>query len=131
MKLAEAWDVRMRAEKKGITGEEGNDSKGWLYFIDLLFKPMMGKFSGNCRLLFHYSDQYRSGIYAFENDAGGLVGVRSFSGKGWSTYINVRYKIDQGTSVWLRISWSRSASVDSPSIFSFSREIRLQGLFTF
>lgn len=130
-KVTESIELRMRAEKCRVSGPDIGASEGWLHFVDVFYKPMMKKLSGNIRLMFHGTDSYASRIYAFENDVPGLSLVRSFSGLGWGSYINIRYKASGGISIWIRYKVGAVTRLDSSDMNEFSREFRLQGLFTF
>lgn len=80
-------------------------TRGYLNFIDLIYKPMMKPYSGNIRLQYFETDGYDARIYAYENDVLYFSSIPPFYGKGFRYYINLHYRFGS-TSFWLK--WSQT-----------------------
>jgi len=86
--------------------------KGYLFYQDVIYKPMKGAFSGNIRLAFFHTDSYNARIYAFENDVLYASSFPFYSDKGFRYYTNVRYKVSRGLDLWCRYACSYYPSLD-------------------
>ena len=75
---------------------------GFLVFQDISLKPMGSNLSGNIRLAYFKSDSYNSRIYAYEDDVLYSSGFGMYNGKGFRTYLNLRYKVRRNLDVWTR-----------------------------
>ncbi len=77
-------------------------SSGFMVCQDLEFKPMGGKFSGNCRAAYFSTDDYNSRIYAYENDVLYSYSVPAFQKQGIRCYLNGRFRINNSIDLWAR-----------------------------
>jgi len=102
-------------------GTNTNGQNGFLSFFDFVCKPLLKKYSGNIRLQYFESNDYNSGIYAYENDVLYSFSIPVFFDKGYRYYINLNYDLKRNLSVWLR--WSQTIYRDKNSIGSGSDEI--------
>jgi hypothetical protein len=75
---------------------------GFLIFQDISLKPMGSKLSGNARLAYFYTDSYNSRLYAYEDDVLYSSGFGMYNGKGFRTYLNLRYKLRRNLDVWTK-----------------------------
>ncbi|MGG9971404.1 ComEA family DNA-binding protein [Ferruginibacter sp. SUN002] len=79
-------------------------SNGFLTFADLIYKPMMKKYSGNIRLQYFETDNYDSRLYAYENDVLYSFSIPVFYNKGFRYYVNLNYDFSKKLSAWFRIA---------------------------
>jgi hypothetical protein len=105
-KLSPSLQVRQRAEMVWYDRKGPQQSEGFSIYNDLLYKPMLSKFSANMRIQFFDTDDYNSRIYSYENDVLYSFSIPQFNNKGMRYYFNVNYDITQKTSLWLR--WSQT-----------------------
>ncbi len=78
------------------------ESRGFLTFFDIFYKPMAKPFAANLRLQYFETDNYDSRIYAYENDVLYGFSIPAFSGKGYKYYINISYDVSKKVSFWFR-----------------------------
>ncbi|MGN6801161.1 MAG: ComEA family DNA-binding protein [Ginsengibacter sp.] len=102
--LTKGITIRSRVEllwfdQKGIKPE-----KGFLSYLDLIYKPTLNRLSGNLRVAIFNTDSYGSRIYAFENDVLYSYSIPVFFDKGYRWYLNIRYKLNREFSIWTRIA---------------------------
>lgn len=101
-KLSPAMVIRSRVEAVWV-GEKGlGQQTGFMFFADLLFKPLMKPYSLSCRTQFFETDGYDSRIYAYENDVMYSYSIPAVSDSGFRTYINFNIDLGKRWSVWLR-----------------------------
>ncbi|WP_379091066.1 helix-hairpin-helix domain-containing protein [Pedobacter sp. UC225_65] len=84
--------------KKGVAKAEF----GYLIYQDINYTPMLAKFSGNIRLAYFNTPSYNSRIYAYEDDVLYNFSFGMYSGKGFRTYANLKYKLAKNLDIWLR-----------------------------
>lgn len=84
--------------------QKGNTLSGYgfLFYQDIIYHPMVSKFSGNLRLAYFSTADYDSRLYAFENDVLYSYSITPFYNRGFRSYINGRYTLHRGLDVWLR-----------------------------
>jgi hypothetical protein len=75
---------------------------GFLIFQDISVKPTGSKLSGNARLAYFHTDSYNSRLYAYEDDVLYSSGFGMYNGKGFRTYLNLRYKVTRNLDVWIK-----------------------------
>ena len=92
-RLNDAILIRQRLNILSINQENDRNQFGFLWFTDLIYKPLMKTYSGNFRFQYFESDSYDSRIYAFENDVAFNNSIPSFSGAGYRLYINLHLDI--------------------------------------
>jgi len=78
------------------------ESRGFLTFFDVFYKPMLKPFSANMRLQYFETDDYNSRIYAYENDVLYGFSIPPFSDKGYRYYVNLNYDLSKQLSFWFR-----------------------------
>jgi hypothetical protein len=65
---------------------------GYLFFLDIVFKPPRSWLSGNMRLQAFEADNYDTRIYAYENDLLFVSSTPSFYNNGVRCYTNLKAK---------------------------------------
>jgi hypothetical protein len=119
-------------DNKGAAAENG-----FLFYTDVLYKPLLKSFSGNIRLQYFETDGYNSRVYAFENDVLYSFSIPVFYDKGYRYYLNLNYDITKKLSLWIRLAqtvYSEKKSTGSglDEIFSNKKsEIKVQTLYNF
>jgi hypothetical protein len=78
------------------------ESRGFLTFFDVFYKPMLKPFSANMRLQYFETDDFNSRIYAYENDVLYGFSIPPFSDKGYRYYVNLNYDLSKQLSCWFR-----------------------------
>lgn len=100
-KINRQYHFQFRAElakyQKGLS-----KSYGLLLYQDFNYAPMPVIISGNIRLAYFNTSSYNSRIYAYEDDV--LYGASSvnYSGKGFRSFVNLRWKIKRQLDFWMR-----------------------------
>lgn len=89
-KLTKSLELRNRAEFSWFD-RDGDKSKGYIIYQDLLFRPNGSPFSMTARYSFFDISNYDSRIYAYENDLIYEFYIPFFIGTGKRYYINLRY----------------------------------------
>lgn len=103
-KLNEFWELRNRLEFSQSVLHT-NISKGVMIYQDIIFKPLQIPFSFTFRYAMFDTDDYYSGIYAYENDILGESLIPVYFRKGYRTYINLRYR--PNTAITAEFRWAR------------------------
>lgn len=111
-KLNSAASIRSRVELSWYgTGGERARARGFLAYTDVLYKPMLRRWSLVFRCMYVETDDYNSRIYAYENDVLYSYTVPAFSGAGFRYYSVVQYDLTKRISLWLR--WAQLIVVHS------------------
>ncbi len=103
-RISSALIFRSRVELNWFDKKQADAENGFLIYMDLLYKPLLGTWSGNIRLQYFETDGYNSRIYAFENDALYSYSIPVFYDKGFRYYLNINYDITRKLSVWARFA---------------------------
>ncbi len=83
--------------KKGSVNEFG-----YLAYQDMNFQLLSFKVIGNIRLAYFNTPSYNSRLYAYEDDVLYGSSFGSYYGKGFRTFINLRYRVLKDMDVWGR-----------------------------
>ncbi|MEO7835533.1 MAG: helix-hairpin-helix domain-containing protein, partial [Ginsengibacter sp.] len=94
-KIDNRFSIRSRVELSFFGNKNTTTQKGFLTFVDFIFKPLLKPFSGNIRLSYFETDGYDTRIYAFENDVLYGYSIPVFFDKGYRYYINTHYKLSR------------------------------------
>lgn len=92
------------------------ESRGFLAFFDVFYKPALKPFSANVRVQYFETDDFNSRIYAYENDVLYGFSIPPFSDKGYRYYVNLNYDVSKKLSFWVRwaqLIYSNRSSVGS------------------
>ncbi|UEG48503.1 helix-hairpin-helix domain-containing protein [Ferruginibacter lapsinanis] len=103
-KVSPTFTMRQRVEIVWFDKRGPQASNGFLSYADLIYKPMMKKYSGNIRLQYFETDDYNSRLYAYENDVLYSFSIPVFYEKGFRYYVNVNYDFSKKLSFWLRLA---------------------------
>lgn len=106
IKLSGQWAMRTRVELVWFNRGKQDAEKGFLGFLDILYKPLMKPWSGGLRLQYGETDGYDSRVYAYENDVMYSYAIPAFSGKGYRYYINMQRDWGKNWTVWVK--WSQT-----------------------
>ncbi len=96
---------------KGLEKENGV-----VIFQDVQFNPDKIPFSLSARLAWFNTESYNSRIYAYENDLLYTFSIPAYYGKGFRTYLNLKYKITGKIDFWFKIAnttWTDRETVGS------------------
>lgn len=94
---------------------------GFLSYADIIYKPMLKKYSANLRLQYFETDGYDSRMYAYENDVLYSYSIPVFYDKGFRYYVNFNYDLNRKITIWLR--WAQTIYKDKTAIGSGLDEI--------
>lgn len=106
VKLSGQWTMRTRVELVWYNRGKPDEEKGFLGFLDLLYKPLMKPWSGGLRFQYGETGGYNSRVYAYENDVMYSYAIPAFSGKGYRYYINMQRDWGKNWSIWVK--WSQT-----------------------
>ena len=120
-KISQSITLRQRLDIMWYDLKGPLESRGFLAFFDVFYKPMLKPFSANIRLQYFETDDFNSRIYAYENDVLYAFSIPAFSDKGYRYYLNLNYDISKKLSAWLR--WSQLLYINSSTIGSGLDEI--------
>lgn len=97
---SKAWETRSRIETSHYT--KGLSTNGWLIYQDLMYHPLESPYSFSTRLAYFHTDDYNSGIYAYENDLLYNFYVPVYYQHGWRYYLNLRADLVRPLTLELR-----------------------------
>lgn len=101
-RLSETVKLRTRFEQVYYKGD--NSENGFMIFQDIQYLGLRLPFHVSARVAWFHTDSYDSRIYAYENDLLYTFSVPAFYGKGFRTYINMRYRISNNLECWLKLA---------------------------
>lgn len=100
--LNKNWHFQNRLEVSQYKKGSAKRAFGYLVYQDIDYSPMFAKLTGNVRFAYFNTPGYNSRIYAYEDDVLYSFAFGMYSGKGFRTYINMRYNIIKKLNVWFR-----------------------------
>lgn len=103
---------RNRVELVWYNPGKADAALGSLFYTDLIYKPLLKKWSWGGRIQYVETTAYSARVYAYENDVLYSQSVPVFSGRGWRFYTNVSIDIGKRLTCWIK--WGLNAS---PSIY--------------
>lgn len=103
-KLNNSLTFRNRVELVWFDKKGDASQNGFLSFVDLIFKPMLKRYSGSIRLQYFETEGYESRLYAYENDVLYSFSIPVFYDKGYRYYLNINCDVNKRLTVWLRIA---------------------------
>ena len=103
-KVSPVITLRQRLDAMWYDVDGPRESKGFLSFFDVFYKPVLKPFSANLRLQYFETDGFDSRIYAFENDVLYGFSIPAFFNKGFRYYTNINYDFSKKFSVWIRLA---------------------------
>jgi hypothetical protein len=109
----EVFILKTRLEHVFYKGLEKEN--GWMFFQDLQFSPAKIPLNLSARLAYFNTESYNSRIYAYENDLLYTFAVPAFFGKGFRTYLNLKYKISEKAEIWFKLANTLQTGAESIS----------------
>ena len=106
--------LKTRLEHTGYSGKEKEN--GYMVFQDIQFQPGKIPVNLSTRVAWFSTDSYNSRIYAYENDLLYTFSIPAYYGKGFRTYINLKYKISNKLDFWVKVAntaWSDRETISS------------------
>jgi len=114
--------VRHRTELSLFSGEFQHTERGFLSFIELIYKPMLKAYSISARISAIETGGYNSRIYAYERDMLYYYAIPSLYNVGYRNYILLNYKISNHLQIWLKWIQAKQNMNSSLSTQAFSTE---------
>ncbi|MFC0771820.1 hypothetical protein [Terrimonas alba] len=102
-KLNPSFALRSRVEVIWYNQKSGKE-RGFLTFLDAIYRPMMKPFSGIIRLQYFETDSYNARLYAYENDVLYSYSIPVFYDKGYRYYLALSHDLTKKLSFWLRFA---------------------------
>lgn len=102
-KEGENWSFANRFEKTFINLDAQKES-GFMFYQDVKYKPLFGKFTFTSRYVLFNTPSYESRIYAYENDVLYGYSIPAYYGKGSKFYLVAKYSLIRNVDIWLRIA---------------------------
>ncbi len=103
-KINTTFTFRSRVELSWFDKKSDDAQNGFLFFTDIIYKPLLKPYSGNVRLQYFETDGYDSRLYAFENDLLYSYSIPVFYDKGYRYYININYDLTRKLFLWAKFS---------------------------
>lgn len=136
-KINTTFTFRSRVELSWFDKKSDDAQNGFLFFTDIIYKPLLKPYSGNVRLQYFETDGYDSRLYAFENDLLYSYSIPVFYDKGYRYYININYDLTRKLSLWAKFSqtiYPEKNGVGSGLDFingNIKSEIKMQVIYAF
>ncbi|SDF70900.1 Helix-hairpin-helix motif-containing protein [Pedobacter terrae] len=100
--LNKNWHFQNRLEVSQYKKGSAKREFGYLIYQDIDYSPMFAKLTGNVRFAYFNTPSYNSRIYAYEDDVLYSFAFGMYNGKGFRTYLNMKYNIIKRLDVWFR-----------------------------
>lgn len=101
-RLSKSFSFQNRVEMSQFEKGASKAEFGYLIYQDVNYVPKLSKFSGNIRLAYFNTPSFNSRIYAYEDDVLYNFSFGMYSGNGFRTYANLKYKLAKKLDLWLR-----------------------------
>lgn len=121
-KINTAVSFRNRVEMIWYDKKGPGSQEGFLSFVDVLYKPLLKKYSTGIRLQYFETGGYDSRMYAYENDVMYSYSIPVFYDKGFRYYLNISYDVSKKNAVWIK--WAQTIYKNKTSIGSGLDEIQ-------
>ncbi|MFW0715241.1 helix-hairpin-helix domain-containing protein [Pedobacter sp. N23S346] len=96
------WRFQNRIEVSQYKKGEAKAEFGYLIYQDVDYSPLFSKITGNVRVAYFNTPSYNSRIYAYEDDVLYSFAFGMYSGKGFRTYLNLKYNLAKKLNIWAR-----------------------------
>ena len=100
--LHRSWRVRSRIELTAVNN--GEDQEGFLFYADLLFKPLQKPYSLIFRFTAFETGGYESRVYAFENQVLYSYSIPALYGRGTRYYVVGDLDLGRNLKLWGRVA---------------------------
>ena len=116
--------VRQRTELSLFSGEFQSTERGFLSYLELIYKPMLKPYSISARLSGFETGGYNSRIYAYERDLLYYYSIPALQHVGYRNYILVNYKISKHLQIWIKWIHAKN-SLSSPLSTQVKAPVRI------
>ena len=113
-KIHKNLELRNRIEYTSIKANSRTKSRGIMIYQDMIYKSMRSPLSFTGRICYFDTDDYRSRIYAYENDILYSFSIPAYYDRGFRYYLNLRWRLGNLT-LESRIEQTRFADLTSIS----------------
>ncbi len=104
--------IRQRIEWALLKNEHRSKEKGSLYYVEIIYKPMMKPFSASARATIYQTDSYDTRIYAYERDVRSYFSIPAYFDTGMSNYLLGNWKINKHFQSQFKYIFSKSKAGD-------------------
>lgn len=111
--LNESVKLKTRFEHVFYSGLESEN--GYLVFQDVQFSPVSIPLDLSARVAWFHTESYNSRIYAYENDLLYTFSIPAYFGKGFRTYINLKYIFSDNVECWFKLANTLRRDVETLS----------------
>lgn len=94
--------LKTRLEHVFYNGDEKEN--GFMVFQDVQYSPQTIPLNISARVAWFNTESYSSRIYAYENDLLYTFAIPAFFGKGFRTYLNLKYGISEKLEAWFKVA---------------------------
>ncbi len=109
-------NLKLKTRLEHVSYKGLQNENGIMVFQDLQYQPAKFPLSLAARAAWFSTDGYNSRIYAYENDLLYTFSIPANYGRGFRTYLNLRYKIAKNLDCWFKISnthWTDRETISS------------------
>jgi hypothetical protein len=96
--------ITLKTRLEHVQYKSRETEKGIMVYQDFQFNPVGFPLNLSARIAWFNTEGYDSRIYAYENDLLYSYAIPAFFGKGFRTYINLKYKLCKNTEVWFKLA---------------------------
>ena len=100
--LNKKWNFQNRIEASQFKKGSARREFGYLIYQDINYSPIFSKITGNIRFAYFNTPSYNSRIYAYEDDVLYSFAFGMYNGKGYRTYLNLKYVLAKKLDIWIR-----------------------------
>jgi len=100
--LNKNWTLQNRAEVSQYKKGDAKREFGYMLYQDVDYSPLFAKLTGNVRLAYFHTSSYNSRIYVYEDDVLYSFSFGMYNGKGFRSYLNLKYNLAKKLNIWLR-----------------------------
>ncbi|KIA91463.1 hypothetical protein OC25_21545 [Pedobacter kyungheensis] len=100
--LNKNWMLQNRAEVSQYKKGDAKREFGYMIYQDVDYSPLFARLTGNIRLAYFNTPSYNSRIYVYEDDVLYSFSFGMYNGKGFRSYLNLKYTLAKKLNLWLR-----------------------------
>ncbi|MGM0620285.1 MAG: hypothetical protein ACQETJ_04510 [Bacteroidota bacterium] len=108
---SEIIKLKTRAEHVFYKGTDKEN--GFMVFQDVQYSPVSVPLNLTARIAWFKTESYNSRIYAYENDLLYMFSIPAYFGKGFRTYLNMKYKISENIEAWFKLANTTLSNAES------------------
>lgn len=102
--LNKNWMLQNRGEVSQYKKGDAKREFGYMIYQDVDYSPLFARLTGNVRLAYFHTPSYNSRIYVYEDDVLYSFSFGMYNGKGFRSYLNLKYNVAKKLNIWLRYS---------------------------